>query len=84
MLLEQCESQDWISAMHFDRTGELFVHVWPNILGNHYDSSKIPLKKEPLASSPGQSAVSQHTFRSVLLLLHLLDLTGGIAIPALI
>lgn len=47
---------------HSDRTG-LFVHGQPSIFGNSYDSSRIPLTREPLTSSKGQSAVRQHAFR---------------------
>lgn len=82
-MLLKLESQDWIFVMHFDRIGELSVHVWLGILGNSHDSSRTPLKRQALASSPGQSAANRHAFRSMLLLSHLLELTGGIAIPAL-
>lgn len=43
-MLLKLESQDWIFVMHFDRIGELSVHVWLGILGNSHDSSRIPLK----------------------------------------
>lgn len=76
MLLESYESQDWIFVRHLDRASELCVHAWPSILGNSHESSRIPLKREPLASPPGESAVNQHAFRSVLLLSYLLELTG--------